>query len=160
MKAKHVVASMILAGLACAAHAQSKPCTAADAKNAAKNVDLVMTWPQLQKAVKDYGHCDTGNVADVFTDALMRLAVEWKHVDILAGAMKDAQFRAFVATHVKSEAAGEDRAMVYSRVTMSCPKGQDEVCVELAGIIKPKDAPPPAPAPPPVQAPPKEPAKQ
>jgi hypothetical protein len=156
MKAKRFVASMILAGLACAALAQDKPCTAADAKNAAKNVDLVMTWPQLQKAVKDYGHCDTGNVAEVFTDALMRLAVDWKNVEALASAMKDARFRTFVATHVKSEAAAEDRAAVYSRATLSCPKGQDEVCAELAGIIKPKEAPPPTPAPPP----PKEPAKQ
>ncbi len=148
-----LASAALFAALACGAHAQDKPCTSADAKNAAKNVDLVMTWPQLQKAVKDYGHCDTGNVADVFTDSLMRLAVEWKHVDVLAGAMKDAQFRAFVAKHVKSEAAGEDRAAVYSRATLSCPKGQDEVCAELAGIIKPKEAPP-------TQAPSKEPAKQ
>jgi hypothetical protein len=148
MKSARVAIAVLVAGLACAAHAQNKPCTPADAKNAAKNVDLVMTWPQLQKAVKDYGHCDTGSIADVFTDTLMRLAVDWKHVDALAGAMKDDQFRAFVATHLKSDAAADDRQAVYSRATMSCPKGQDEVCAELAGIIKgPKEAP---------QAPPKE----
>jgi hypothetical protein len=156
MKTARVSIAVLAAGLALAAHAQNKPCTPADAKNAAKNVDLVMTWPQLQKAVKDYGHCDTGSVADVFTDSLMRLAVEWKHVDALAAAMKDAQFRAFVATHVMSEAAKDDRAAVHSRATMSCPKGQDEVCAELVGIIKgPKEAP----QAPPKEAP-KEPAKQ
>ena len=160
MKAKRFAASIVLAGLAVAAHAQDKPCTAADAKTAAKNVDLVMTWPQLQKAVKDYGHCDTGSIADVFTDSLLRLAVEWKNVDALAGAMKDDRFRAFVAKHVMSEAAKDDRAAVYSRATLSCPKGQDEVCAVLAGIIKPKEAPPPAPTPPPTPTPPKEPAKQ
>ena len=154
MKAKRIAASIVLAGLTFAAHAQDKPCTAADAKNAAKNVDLVMTWAQLQKSVRDYGHCDTGSVAEVFTDSLMRLAVEWKNIDAFAGAMKDDRFRAFVATHVMSEAAKDDRAAVYSRATLSCPKGQDEVCAVLAGIIKPKEAPPPAPAAP------KEPAKQ
>ena len=153
MKTARVSIAVLVAGLACAAHAQNKPCTAADAKNAAKNVDLVMTWPQLQKAVKDYGQCDTGSVADVFTDSLMRLAVEWKHVDALASAMKDARFRAFVAAHLKSEAAADDRAAVYSRATLSCPKGQDEICAEVAGIIKaPKEAPP--------KESPKEPAKQ
>ena len=135
MKARLALAAFV-AGLACAAHAQDKPCTPADSKNAAKNVDLVMTWPQLQKALKDYGHCDSGNVADVFTDSLMRLAVEWKHVDAFAAAMKDEKFRAFVAARLKSQAAGEDRGAVYSRATMSCPKGLDEFCADLAGMVK------------------------
>jgi hypothetical protein len=150
MKAKRIAASMILAGLA--SYAQDKPCTAADAKNAAKNVDLVMTWPQLQKAVKDYGHCDTGSIADVFTDTLMRLAVDWKHVDAFAACMKEPKFRAFVAAHLKSPAAGDDRGAVYSRATMSCPKELDEFCADLAGMIKESKEPP--------KEPPKEPAKE
>ena len=133
-----------------AAFAADKPCTPADSSNAAKKVDLVMNWGQLQKAVKDFGHCDTGNVADVFTDALMRLAVDWKNVDQLGGALKDPAFKAFMAAHIKSPAAKDDRDAVYSRATLSCPKGQDEVCGQVAAMIKE----------PPAKEPPKEPAKE
>jgi len=76
----------------------------------------------------------------------MRLAVEWKHVDAFAAAMKDAQFRTFFATHLKSPVAGEDRGAVYSRATMSCPKGLDEFCTELAGMIKESKEPPKEPS--------------
>jgi hypothetical protein len=41
MKTTRVSIAVLVAGLALAAHAQNKPCTPADAKNAAKNVDLV-----------------------------------------------------------------------------------------------------------------------
>jgi hypothetical protein len=131
--------------LALAAQAADKPCTPADSKAALKYVDLVMTWGQLQKSVKDYGHCDSdAAVSDIFTDALMRLAVPWKNVDQFAGAMKDPVFRAFVVTHVKSPSASDDRSAVYSRATASCPAGQEAFCAELAAIIKgepPKEAP-------------------
>ncbi|MGE5617114.1 MAG: hypothetical protein ACM3X5_09380, partial [Bacillota bacterium] len=69
--------SLLAFGLA---HAADKPCTPADSSAAEKAADRVVEWEQLYKAYKDYGHCDQGPVADVFTDALLRCLVEWKHV--------------------------------------------------------------------------------
>ena len=136
------IARVWIAAVAClvlnAAHAADKPCTKADAANAEKAIDRVLHWPQLQKAWQDYQHCDTGAVADLYTDALMRLMADWKGMDALAASMqKDAQYKEFVYAHIKSPAAKDDHAMVYSRARTGCPKGLDEFCAELADTVKP-----------------------
>jgi hypothetical protein len=130
----------ILACLALgAAQAADKACTKADAANAEKAIDKVLNWPQLQKAWQDFRHCDSDKVADSFTDALMRMMVDWKSMDSLATAMqKDPQYKEFIYAHAKSEAAKDDAAMIYSRARASCPKNLDEFCAELADAVKPE----------------------
>lgn len=123
--------------LASGATAADKPCTGADAAEAEKAIERVVNWSGLHKAWQDYRHCDTGPVADVYTDALLRLVVEWKNVDVFASTVqKDAQFKAFVHAHLRSPAAKDDREAVHSRVTLSCPKGMDAFCADLAGTVK------------------------
>ena len=136
------IARVLIGALSClalsAAHAADKPCTKADSANAEKAIDRVLQWPQLQKAWQDYRHCDAGAVADLYTDALMRLMTDWKNMDALAASMqKDAQYKEFVYAHAKSPAAKDDHAMVYSRARTGCPKGLDEFCAELADTVKP-----------------------
>lgn len=121
---------------ACGALAQDKPCGKAEAAAAEKNVDMVMHWAQLQKAWRDYRHCDAGQVAENFTDAVLRLAVEWKNVDALGEAMKDPQFKAFVVKHLKKPAAQPDHDAIYSRAKASCPAQHAAMCEELAEVVK------------------------
>ncbi len=136
-------ARLWIAALAClafaAAQAADKPCTKADAAAAEKAIDKVLNWPQLHKAWQDYRHCDTDKVGESYTDALMRMLVDWKGMDSLAGAMrKDPQYKDFIYAHVKSPAAKDDHKMVYSRVRTGCPGGLDEFCAELAEAVKPE----------------------
>lgn len=114
------------------AFAAGKPCSPNDAKAAEKAIDKVVDLSQLEKAYRDYGHCDSGPVADQFTDALLRLVVDWKDPEALARAMKDPGFHGFVIAHLKSDAAKEDRPTVYSRAKTGCPRGEDLFCAELA----------------------------
>jgi hypothetical protein len=140
------LAALVACAAIGAAHAQ-KTCSPADMQKAQKAVDMVVSWQQLNKAWKDWRQCDTGEVADTYTDALLRLLVEWKNVDALADSMKDADYRAFVQAHLKT-AAKEDIASVRSRATQSCPKGQDAVCKQIADDTegaKPVDLSPMAP---------------
>ena len=67
----------LMLAAAALAHAADKPCSKADAASAEKAIDRVVTWQQLHKAWQDYRHCDADAVGDVFTDALLRLTVEW-----------------------------------------------------------------------------------
>lgn len=137
-----------LAALAPLANAQDKPCSTADAARAEKVVDQVVTWAHLHKAWKDWRHCDTGAVADVYTDALMRLMVEWKNVDALAEGMKDPEYRGFVEKHLRSPAAKDDLSAIRSRATQSCPKAHDALCKQIASAtegVKPMDLSPMAP---------------
>lgn len=140
---------LVACSCAFAAHAQ-KTCTPADAQKAQKAADMVVTWQQMNKTWKDWRHCDTGEVADTFTDGISRLLVEWKNVDALAENMKDPDFKAFIATHLASPAAKDDLGSIRSRATQSCPKGQDAVCKEIAAsteAAKPLDLAPMAPIP-------------
>jgi hypothetical protein len=120
------------------ARAADKPCTKSDAANGERAIERDNNWNQLYRSWQDYHHCDTGAVADAYTDTLMRLMVEWKNVEALSAAMqKDAQFKEWVHERLKSPAAKDDKPAVYSRVVASCPKGMDTLCAELAESVKP-----------------------
>jgi hypothetical protein len=128
--------------LACAALAAApafaqKPCGKADAAAAGKAVDRVVNYPALLKAWKDFGHCDSDAVADLFTDAILRLMVEWKDVETVALDMQgDPEYRKFIHSHLRSEMAKVDRPSIYSRAKASCPLTQGKFCEELIEVVK------------------------
>ena len=118
-------------------------CEKAQSAAAAKAIDRVLTWEQLYKVYRDYTACDSGANADAFTDAVMRLAVDWKNPQSLAAAMKsDAGFHDFVIAHLQSERSKDDRDDVYSRAKASCPAGLEAFCAEVAATVKPAAAAP------------------
>jgi hypothetical protein len=120
------------------AHAADKTCTRPDIANAQRAIDAVVTWPQLRKAWADYRQCDSGEIADMYTDALLRVAVSWKNPDQLAtDAEKDPNYKAFVVAHLKSPAAKDDLPSIKSRVSSMCPKGHDAFCADLSESLKP-----------------------
>ena len=124
--------------LALGAQAQDKPCSKSDAQKAQKALDHVASWPQLHKAFRDFGHCDSGDLDDAFTDTMLRLMVEWRDVEGLAGPMaKDPQYKAFIERHLLSPMAKPDHPSVYSRAKASCPPGLDAFCAEIAALVKP-----------------------
>jgi hypothetical protein len=125
-----------------------KACSKADSAAAEKAIDKVVNWSSLYKAYTDYRHCDTDSVGDIFTDAILRLMVEWKHVDQIAGTVaKDGEYKAWLQKHLQSPAAKGDVEDVYSRARLSCPSTQKDFCTELAEMVKPgKGAAPVTPA--------------
>lgn len=118
------------------AAAADRPCSSAESGAASKAIDRVVGWSQLHKAWQDWGRCDAGETADVFTDAVLRLAVDWKNPEALAEGMKaDRGYRDFVLAHLKG-AGKEDRDAVYSRAKKSCPGGLDAFCGEIAEAVR------------------------
>lgn len=127
----------VLALSAGGALAQDKACSKADVAAAEKALDGVVNWQLMSKAWKQFRHCDSGPTEEMFTDAFMRLAVEWKHVDELAALSKaDPQFKAFVKKHVTNPKYKDDAQSVYSRAKMSCPPDQTTFCAELAAMAQ------------------------
>jgi len=120
-----------------AAHAADRTCTRADIDNAQRAIDAVVTWPQLRKAWADYRQCDTGDIADMYTDALLRLAVAWKNGETLAtDAERDPGYKEFVVAHLKSPAAKDDLPSIKGRLKSSCPKGHEAFCTEIGDALK------------------------
>ena len=128
--------------IACAALAAvpalaQKDCSKADATAAEKAVDRVVNPSGLYKAFKDHGHCDKPPVEDIFTDAILRLMVEWKDADTLAtDAQRDSAYKQFLFKHVKSPAAKDDRESIYSRAKSNCPMTQGPFCAEVMEVAK------------------------
>jgi hypothetical protein len=130
--------SLVLLLAALGAAAQGKECTPAESAAAEKAIDRVVNWEHLYKAFKDYRHCDKGNVAEVYTEALLRCIVEWKHVEGLAKPMQsDKEYREFVVRHLNTPQAKPDLDSIYSRAKMSCPKGLDDFCKDIQATVKP-----------------------
>ena len=137
MRAAGIALGCVMLAGAMAAQAQGKACTKADEAAAAKAVDRIVTWPQLQTTWQDYRHCDSGAIDEAFTDAALRMLVEWKKPDMLADAMgKDPEYAAFIVKHLKT-AAKDDRESVFSRAKGDCPANLGAFCDKIAEAAKP-----------------------
>lgn len=135
MNTARIAACLVLA-LPAAAFAQAGACPKAESTRAEKAIERVSTWPQMVKAFQDFKHCDSGPVDELYTESLIRLLVEWKNVELLAGAWKEPAFREFAVKHLKSPQARDDLETVYSRAKKSCPPIQEAFCNELAEVVK------------------------
>lgn len=120
--------------------AAQKPCTKADEANAPKAIDRVTSWATLNSTWKAFRHCDAGVVGEQFTEAILRLVVDWKNVDQLANAMKDPEYNQFIIAHLKSKEAEADAPDVYSRAKANCPRGLDAFCKEIAAAVREEPA--------------------
>ena len=133
---KQSLGAIAIAIAACVAvHAQAA-CTKAEIAKAEKAVDAVATWPQMQKTITQWKQCDAGSVDALFTETLIRMLVDWKNLDALENAMKDADFKAFVVKHLQSPEAKDDVQMVYSRAKASCPASREALCAEFVDMTK------------------------
>jgi len=132
------IAALVVAcaALAAAPAFAQKECSKAEMATAEKAVERVVNYSGLQKAWKDYGHCDTGAVEEVFTDAILRLMVAWKDVDTIAQDMRDPAYKKFIHKHLASPEAKDDRQSIYSRAKASCPLTQGQFCEELIEVVK------------------------
>ena len=133
-------AAILLAAAAFPAVAADKPCTGAD-----KAFDGVTSWPALQKAVADFGHCDKGPTADVVTEALLRVVISgWPKVAEAGPILeKDAAFKSWLSRRLSSpDLDTRDTAEIRDLAKAGCPKGQDKVGSEIRSAVAPGRASP------------------
>lgn len=149
MNTTRLAAAAFTAAFAAAASAQ-KPCSKAEEANAQKAIDRIASWPSLHSTWKQYRHCDKGTVGESFTDAILRLVIDWKNVSQLADAMKDSEYKTFIISHLQSPEAKPEAPDVYSRAKADCPRNLAEWCKELAAAVHE----PPAAKPTPLAMPP------
>ena len=127
-------AALLLLAFATAAGAADKPCSKADSANAEKAIDRVLSWPAMHKAWKDYGHCDTGPVADLYTEALLRLIVgNWPKIAELEPTFtNDLAYREWILKRISGGTLPKgDVDDVHDLTQNSCPKNQKRMCESL-----------------------------
>jgi hypothetical protein len=135
MKNSTLAVTLFTLTLAGSAAAQ-KACSKADEANAQKAIDRVSNFATLNATWKSFRHCDSGAVAGEFTDAILRLVIDWKGVNQLADQMKEADYNTFILNHLKSPEAKADAPDVYSRARANCPKGLENWCKDIADAVK------------------------
>jgi len=153
-------AAAFLLAIALPATAADKPCG-----DAGKSIDGVTTWAALQKATRDYGHCDKGPTAEAFSEALLRVYISgWPKVADAGPILeKDAAFKSWLGRRLSSpDLSAEDTREMRDLAKSSCPKGQEKVCAEFLSSVEMGRAlsapdlmllPPPATAPAPAKKP-------
>jgi hypothetical protein len=135
MKKSTLAVTLFTLTLAGSAAAQ-KACSKAEEANAQKAIDRVSTFATLNATWKSFRHCDSGAIGEQFTDAVLRLVVDWKGVNQLADQMKDPEYNTFILNHLKSPEAKPDAPDVYSRAKANCPKGLENWCKDIADAVK------------------------
>jgi len=116
------------------AAAADKPCN-----DAGKAFDAVTSWPALQKAVADYGHCDKGPTGEIVTEAVLRVVIGgWPKVGEAGPILdKDAAFKKWLERKLSStDLPGQDTAEIRDLAKGSCPKGQARVCDQILSAVE------------------------
>jgi hypothetical protein len=113
--------------------AAERRCSQDEATAADAIVEQLDSWPKLDAAVKRYGHCDDGSVAEGNSEAVARLLVDrWKTLPQLVQlARKRPGLRSFVLRHVDSTLNTSDLERVAWLATHACPAGVEAMCGDL-----------------------------
>jgi hypothetical protein len=118
-------------GAACDAHA--KTCSHQDAEAADAAVDVLDSWTKLQWAVKKFGHCDAGSIAEGNSEAVARLLVDhWNTLPLLAKLVRrDPALKRYVLRHIDTTLDTDDLGGIQSLASSQCPEGSGLLCGEL-----------------------------
>jgi len=136
---KKITLAVALLAAALGAAAQDKACPPADEKKAEAAIDRVVNWDLLYKSWQEYKQCDKGSVGEGFTEALMRLIVDWKQVDVLAKQVEaNREYRDFVHRHIDSPAA-LDAALTVLRGTVRNKLSAQEAVRFVKVVLEPHD---------------------
>ena len=136
--------------LSALAFGADKPCSKADAANAQKALDRTVSWPALEAAVMDFGHCDAGELVEQFNEGLLRMLVSgWKNVGTLTPIFeRNAAFKDWVLGRLAGDKiAKDDKDDVRALAKNSCPSGRNALCQQILEAATSAPAPAPAPAP-------------
>lgn len=88
----------------------------------------------MHRAVKEFGHCDDGAIAEGFSEAVARLFIASGHrvgeLDQLA--RRYPAFRVFVLRHVDATLTASQLADIEREVQFACPVGADDLCKHVS----------------------------
>lgn len=99
--------------------------------NAEKAIDGVTTWAALEKAVRNFAHCDQGQASEMFNEAMLRVLIGgWPNVaeaePLLEG---NAAFKAWISKRLVNPAIHKDDIdSVRGLAKSSCPSGRARLC--------------------------------
>ena len=112
----------------------AKKCTAAEAKQAEKEVDSLKNWDQVYRSYKRFSQCDDGAIAEGYSDTITRLlADDWASSNrLVALSARSIGFRSFVLRHIDESASSDVLAKIANNARSACPASGRRLCRSLA----------------------------
>ena len=133
--ARHISLAIALAMPAWAWAAES--CPKEQAIAAESVAPFIESWAGLQRAYKQYGHCDDGAAGEGFSQTVARLmtgsASPLRQLEVLS--QTDPAFRSFVIRHVDATLSTEQLSTIESRLPDVCPAAGTALCDEIARAL-------------------------
>ena len=92
----------------------------------------------MQQLLKHYAHCDDGEAAEGFSDAVGRLLIySWHRLPELAKlSQTNPELLKFVIRHIDATLLPEDLARIEFKANHQCSKGQNALCKKIAKAAK------------------------
>ena len=136
LRMKHVV--LLIALVIPTAGWGAAHCSNEESKAAEEVAPLVNTWPALQRAFKQYGHCDDGGIGEGFSESVARLLTnsDPKLHELLKLSKTDPGFRAFVLRHVDATLLPEQLNAIERQVARNCPSGGELLCRDISSSAR------------------------
>jgi len=131
MKTEILITLMVLA-LTQAANA--KECTQMEAYAAESVTDYLDSWKNVNRAFRNFGHCDDGGIAEGFDETISVLwANHWQKLpEMLKYTKENKELKAFIYKRIWSETVPADRwKKILKKAQNECPKCGKEFCAEI-----------------------------
>lgn len=123
-----------LLALALVQVANAKECTQMEAYAAESVTDYLDSWKNVNRAFRDFGHCDDGGIAEGFDEAISLLwANQWQKLpEMLKYTKENKDFKKFIYKRIWSETIPAVRwQKILNKAKIKCPSDGNEFCAEI-----------------------------
>lgn len=127
---------LFYAGQEC--NAQPPACPDVISVAAAVSEDHLKNWNDLYQLSRRYRGCDTGALAEGYTDFVVRiLSLRWDSLDELKKLIAaDKTFEDFVLSHIDASADPAHIVMVLTNVKERCPAESAQLCSAIEKAVR------------------------
>ena len=124
--------------------APHRECTSKEAYDA-EGQSAPTSWQEFYAAYKRYGHCDTGAIAEGYSDFAATLAADqWDQLDVLDALTRaHPAFRKFVLDHLNVTMNLDQAQAIQLNASTRCPQKAKKLCSAILQRVKEATTPDP-----------------
>jgi hypothetical protein len=130
---RRAVISLFATVAALSASAVAKNCTQIEEYQAVGVIPYLDTWPNVNLAYRQFGHCDDGAIAEGMSEMVVRLLVDhWSRLPELRKLTQaDSTFETFVLKKINATLDAKDLDKLHDLAKLKCPRGSSQLCRKI-----------------------------
>ncbi len=117
---------------------EGRQCLPEEARSAEEGADRVRNWAELYQAYRRFGHCDSGAIAEGYSDRVVEmLAHKWKTLPQLNALVSvNPEFGEFIIRHIDLTAIWASAQKAELNAKSRCPKQAATLCARIASRVE------------------------